>query len=143
MGISKYTGEGYYDPTAYEALTNIAREERLVTHPYRPLVYICSPYAGDVPGNTKRALQFCRFAVKKGAIPFAPHLFYPQFMDERDKEQRELALFFGRIWLRKCDALWYFGDRITEGMARELQAAVHRGLKIRHFNDNFEEVQHV
>ncbi len=27
MGIDKFNHEGYYDPTTYEALTNIHREE--------------------------------------------------------------------------------------------------------------------
>ena len=27
-GISKYNHEGYYDPTAHDALTNVLREER-------------------------------------------------------------------------------------------------------------------
>ena len=28
MGVSKYNSEGYYDPTAYEALTKVAQEEK-------------------------------------------------------------------------------------------------------------------
>ena len=57
MGISKYNSEGYYDPVVYEALTRIEAEERAARAAvaYRPLVYICSPYAGDVEKNTFRA----------------------------------------------------------------------------------------
>ena len=50
MGINKYNSEGYYDPTVYEALSNIEKEEKAARRVYRPLVYICSPYAGDVNG---------------------------------------------------------------------------------------------
>ena len=53
MGVSKYNSEGYYDPTAYEALTKIAQEEKAAR--YRPLVYICSPYSGDTEGNTEKS----------------------------------------------------------------------------------------
>ena len=28
MGINKFNVEGYYDPTAYEAMTNIIKEEK-------------------------------------------------------------------------------------------------------------------
>ena len=28
MGVSKYNSEGYYDPTAYEALAKITQEEK-------------------------------------------------------------------------------------------------------------------
>ena len=45
MGVSRYNSEGYYDPTAYEALTKVTQEEKAVR--YRPRVYICSPYSGD------------------------------------------------------------------------------------------------
>ena len=53
MSIDKFNSEGYYDPTTYEALTNIYREETVADKKaaYLPLVYICSPYAGDVDHN--------------------------------------------------------------------------------------------
>ena len=84
MGISKYNSEGYYDPVVYEALTRIEAEERAARAAavYRPLVYICSPYAGDVEKNTFRARAFSRFAVERHCIPIAPHLLCPQYLDE-------------------------------------------------------------
>ena len=54
MGINKFNAEGYYDPTAYEAMTNIAKEEKAF-FAFRPVVYICSPYAGDIETNVKAA----------------------------------------------------------------------------------------
>ena len=48
MGVDKFNHEGYFDPTTYEALTNIHREEMAA---YLSLVYVCSPYAGDVENN--------------------------------------------------------------------------------------------
>lgn len=41
------------------------------------LVYICSPYAGDIENNTAKAKKYSRFAVESRAIPFAPHLLMP------------------------------------------------------------------
>ena len=75
MGVSKYNSEGYYDPTAYEALTKITQEEKAAR--YRPLVYICSPYSGDTEGNTEKARRYSRFAADAGTIPIAPHLLFP------------------------------------------------------------------
>ena len=62
MSINKFNSEGYYDPTAYEALTNIEKEERAL-RAFRPIVYICSPYAGDVEVNVENARKYSRFAV--------------------------------------------------------------------------------
>ena len=84
MGIDKFNHEGYSDPTTYEALTNIHREEKAADKKaaYLPLVYVCSPYAGDVETNVKNAKRYSRFAVDENAIPVTPHLLYPQFMDD-------------------------------------------------------------
>ena len=131
--IPKCNFEGYSDPTAEAALTNIMREEKAKR--YRPLVYICSPYAGDIERNTNRARNYCRFAVSEGVIPIAPHLHYPQFLDESDQEQRNLGIFFALVLLGKCDALWVFGDQVSKGMSAEISKAKRRGLPIRYLDD--------
>ena len=53
MGVSLYNNEGYKDPVPFQALANMDRETRL--NNFMPLVYICSPYSGDVQKNTKKA----------------------------------------------------------------------------------------
>jgi len=136
--MNKYNAEGYPDPTAYEALTAVLKSEKAMK--YKPLVYICSPFAGDTERNIERAKGYCRFAVTRNCIPLAPPLHYPQFMDDDDKEQRELGLFFALVLLGKCDELWVFGDRISNGMAREIAKAEKRGMPIRRFNSRCEEV---
>ena len=114
MAISKYNPEGYFDPTPHEALTNIEMEHRaarladVVRSPnYRPIVFICSPYADDPVGNERRALRYCRFAVCRGCIPIAPHLYFTRFLDETNPQDRELGLFMGRVLLTKCVAVSY------------------------------------
>lgn len=102
-------------------------------HAYRPLVNICSPLSGDVTGNTEKARKYCRFALERGQIPLAPHLLFPQFMDDEDPEERKLAMFMDIVLLGKCDELWVFGDRVTPGMQEEIRAARRRGQKIRYF----------
>ena len=96
MGIRRCNGEGYHDPTTYEALSNIRKEEKAAKHAYRPLVYICSPFAGDTEGNTEKARHYCRFAVRSACIPLAPHLLFPQFMDDTVAAERSLAMFMNR-----------------------------------------------
>ncbi|MGE5417496.1 MAG: DUF4406 domain-containing protein [Acidobacteriota bacterium] len=138
--MDRHNSKAYPDPTAAEALTNIAQDEKEEVRQYRPLVYICSPFAGDTEYNISRARGYCRFAVSKGSIPLAPHLHYPQFIDDLNKESRELGLSFALILLVKCDAVWVFGDRISDGMAREIAEAKKIGIPIRFFNERCEEV---
>jgi hypothetical protein len=137
--MDRYNSEGYPDPTAYEALTAVEKEEKAAKN-YPPLVYIASPFAGDIEYNTSRAKGYCRFAVSKGCVPLAPHLLYPQFMDDEDKEQREQGIRFALILLSKCDELWVFGDKISVGMSREIAKAKRKSKIIRYFSSKCEEV---
>jgi hypothetical protein len=67
--------EGYPDPTAGEALSRIAEYEKQSLRAFRPIVYICSPFSGDVEDKCEaNARRYSRFAVDKGYIPIAPHL---------------------------------------------------------------------
>ena len=141
--MDKYNAEGYSDPTAVEALENVTREEKARVNQSRLLIYVCSPFAGDTEHNISRARGYCRFVVSKGHIPLAPHLLFPQFMDDDDKEQRELGLSFALVLLNKCSGMWVFGNKVSEGMAREIKKAKKRGIPIRYFTKNCEEVQKI
>lgn len=139
MDDLKYNSEGYYDPVVYEALTKIEREERGARRKaaYRPLVYICSPYAKDVEKNTFRARAFSRFAVEKKYIPIAPHLLCPQYLNE--ETERWLGLKMGIVFMGKCEEIWVFGDVVSEGMAAEIDKAKRMRKKIRYFTDDLQE----
>jgi hypothetical protein len=54
--------------------------------------------------------------------------------------ERELGLFFGIVWLGKCDEMWVFGSTISTGMAKEIAKARKRGIPIRYFTDTCQEV---
>ena len=136
---SKRNSEGYFDPTAYEALVKIEREEKR-TRTYRPLVYVCSPLSGDIAANQKNARRYCRFAVDSGCIPLAPHLYFPQFMDDGSGAERDLALFMDIVLLSKCSELWVFGERISQGMSIEIEKAKRKGQPIRWFTADCKEV---
>lgn len=138
MSISKFNDEGYLDLTAYEALMAIERETKKTA--FKPVVFICSPLAGDIERNLENARRYCRFAVSQNTIPIAPHLLFPQFMDDCDPDQRNLAIFMGLVLLSKCAELWYFGDIISAGMKVEISRARQRGIPVRHFSADCREV---
>ncbi len=136
--MNKYNSESYPDPTAYEALKTIEAEVK--NQPFRPIVFICSPFAENVERNISRAQGYSRFAVSQNYIPFAPHLLFPQFMDDADTDQRKLGLFFGMVFLAKCHEMWVFGRNITKGMSVEIEKAKQKNITIRYFNERCEEV---
>lgn len=139
MSIDKRNNEGYFDPTAYEALYMIEKEERAL-RAFRPIVYICSPYAGDIEKNVKAAQGYSRFAVDKGFIPVAPHLLFPQFLNDADPDERELGLFFGNALMSKCAEVWVFGNNITAGMTAEIKRARWKNYRLRYFTEDLKEV---
>lgn len=147
MKISKYNHEGYPDPTTHDALTNVMKAQRAERQAaqarsptFRPIVFICSPYADDPLNNERRAIRYCRFAVRQGCIPIAPHIYFTRVLDERIPADRELGLFMGQVLLTKCAELWVFGSRITPGMEREIAKAEERGMPIHYFTEDMEEV---
>ena len=129
MGINLYNSERYLDLTAYEALINIERENIK-----KRLVYICSPYAGDIDGNIEMAKRYARFAVSLGKIPIIPHLMYSRFLNEDDSKERKLGIAMGLVLVTICRELWYFGDDVSKGMAMEINKAEKSNLVIRQFS---------
>ena len=109
------------------------------------MVYVCSPYRvtdakngtpeydEKLKANIKRAKCACRLLSMFGYVPVAPHLYFTQFLDDATPEERELGMLLGAEMLCKCDELWTFGDKITEGMQREIAQAKASGIKVRHF----------
>ena len=142
MSIDKRNAEGYMDPTAYEAMSLIEKEERAL-RAFRPIIYICSPYAGDIEKNVNAARGYSRFAVDKGFIPLAPHLLFPQFRNDTDPQERELGLFFGNALMSKCSEVWVFGSFISPGMQAEIKQARWKNYRLRYFTEDLEEVQDV
>ena len=105
------------------------------------IVFICSPYAGDIKINTRKARRYCRFAYTQNKIPIAPHLIYPQFLNENIKEERESGIKMGLEILKKSNELWCFGNEISNGMNTELKYAIAHNIPIRYFTDLCEEVR--
>ena len=78
--------------------------------------------------------------MEAGYIPIAPHLLFPQFLNDSDPKERELGLFFGNALLSKCVEMFVFGSRISEGMEAEIKRATWKGHRIRYFTESCEEV---
>lgn len=138
---SLYNAEGYFSPTEYEAMTRIEKVERAAarTAAFRPIVYICSPYSGDIERNTENARRYSRFAVDQHCLPITPHIYFTQFMNDTIPDEHETALFMNLVLMSKCAELWVFGDVISKGMKAEIDRAKRKHMKIRYFTESLEE----
>jgi hypothetical protein len=69
----------------------------------------------------------------------APHLLYPQFLNDDDEQERELGLFFGNALMSKCAEVWVFGSRISAGMEAEIKRAKWKDYRLRYFTEECQE----
>ncbi len=87
------------------------------------LIYVASPYRGDVEKNIEYAKKVCGYVVKQGHNFYCPHLLVTQILNDDIESERKLGINLGKDMMLKCDELWCFGDKISEGMFYELEFA--------------------
>lgn len=94
--------------------------------------YICSAFrsssAEQEEFNRKLAIAACRRSmVYHGILPIAPHLYYPQFLDDRSAE-RGLGMDAGLALLRECQSIvvYVVDGEYSEGMRKEIDYATER-----------------
>ena len=92
------------------------------------VIYVCSPYRGDIGKNTKFAAECWKRVLNLGGAPIAPHLYFPQFLDEDTERMKALAV--NEKLIDVCQAVWVFGDVITDGMRYEIDYAEKSGKKV-------------
>ena len=105
----------------------------------RKIVYICSPLSRSYEKNIVKANLYSRFAYEQGCLPIAPHVIFPQFLDDENKAERRAGMDMGLQLLDMCSELWVFGTRISEGMKAEIEKAKKKGISIRYFSESMEE----
>jgi hypothetical protein len=90
-------------------------------------IFICSPLRGDFEGNIKKAKEYCRRAALDDHNPLAPHLYYTQFLDEFNEDERNLGIKLGIELIDMCDEIWAYCDdyhSASSGMKQEIEYAI-------------------
>lgn len=83
------------------------------------IVFIESPYAGDIQRNAEYARRAMLHVIGCGCTPIAAHLLYPQVLNDAEPSHRELALVMCKEIREKCDEVWFFVDYgWSDGMKR-------------------------
>ena len=118
---------------SYEKLTKAAAKAP------KKRVYICSPLKGNVERNMTRAKIYCRFAFDSGYVPICPHIYYPQFLDDGDKNERAAGMRYGLEDMHEAREVWVFGERISDGMRAEIELAKDLKIPVKYFDEDMEE----
>lgn len=91
------------------------------------VIYVCSPFRGNIKENAALAKRLCRKAALEGFAVICPHLLYPQFLvDEGD--ERETGIRAGLKLLEAADEVWVADGKISAGMSREIARAGELGI---------------
>lgn len=94
-------------------------------------VFIAHPMSGDVEGNTEKVVAICRSIHSEEVIPVFPSFTTRRYLtpDPKDRKLAEVHIleYFRRGFI---DELWLYGDRITDGMWREIKTAGENGVLV-------------
>jgi len=97
-------------------------------------VYVASPFGGEEE-NLEYARLCLADSIDRGEVPFAPHLLYPQVLDDSDEEDRGTGMELAREWIDSCDLLVLYVDRgVSDGMVAEAEEANLLGIPVEHRN---------
>ena len=101
-------------------------------------IFICSRLRGsfglqllNLQKNKKRARQFSRKVIMQGHLPFTPHIYFTQFLDELNEKERNQGINAGLEWIKLCDEVWVFDKEISEGMKKEIDFAKKNNIKVK------------
>ena len=92
-----------------------------------PVVIVESPFAGDMEANRKYALRACIDCMRRHEVPYASHLFFPQFLDELEPKEREQGLTAGYAFWRVATKIVFYVDH---GMSPSMKQADARAARI-------------
>jgi len=99
--------------------------------PKAKMVFIAHPMSGDVEGNTQKVVDICRKIHTAKLIPVFPSFTWRKYLGYTAKDN-ELATGVNEAYFRSgfIDELWLYGDRLTEGMKKEVRLAIECGIRI-------------
>lgn len=103
-------------------------------------IFICSPYQGSIEENKKKAAYYAKIVAKSGNVPVAPHIYFPNFLDEKNSNERMTGIAMGLELMDMCDEVYVFGFDITEGMKFELDHAKETRKPVRLYDTDFNPV---
>lgn len=104
-------------------------------------VYVCSPLSASSEKGIKENMRKAKNYAKKISVmlntrAIAPHSFLPNFLQDNIPEERELALQFGLDLLKISDAIVVCGNRVSSGMAAEIELARYLEIPVLHYSEN-------
>lgn len=104
------------------------------------IIYVCSRFSAENELQFANQLRITKKVSKEvvlaGHEVIAPHLYYPQFLDDDNEHERFLGTQSAIKLLDVCGALFVFiGLGVSKGMEAEIKAAKQNSMDIRYFTN--------
>ena len=138
-----FTAEGEQEDGKAEQPEQVATTEKENATGQEPALTISLPLASANIDTLKNLISAKESLIKKALgitdtqinitddkieFPRFDRELYPQFLDDRDSEERDAGKKCGLQFLNLCDEMWDLGRKITQGMAAEIAAANANGI---------------
>jgi hypothetical protein len=98
------------------------------------VVYIAHPISGDIKGNLEKIRLIVRELnlTNPFIVPFAPYWLDCHALDDTNEYQRKRGMYNTGVLFKKgfIDEVWLYGDRISNGMAVEIELAGRYGIPV-------------
>lgn len=100
------------------------------------LLYVCSPYRGNIKRNKEYARELTRAAINSGFSPVTVHLYLTEVLDDNKPQERNMGMAAGQEILKQCKYI-LLGEEygISEGMKEEIMLATLKGLTVLYENN--------
>lgn len=98
-------------------------------------VYVCAPIKGNISANIENAKRYAKYVFKSGMAPVIP-LFYALILDDNKLSDRLLAMQAEVSLLFGSDALWVFGNEISDSMKKEIIFAENLNMEVKYISEN-------
>lgn len=95
------------------------------------LIYVSSPYTGDLERDLEYARRACRTVMECGECPIAPRLIYSAILDDMAPAERKPSAEMSQALLHRCNEVWAFGPVTGSGMKREIAEAKRLYMPVR------------
>ena len=96
----------------------------------RPFAYVCAPTTGEAGNNNKKVRGYCRKLYELGYLPVAPHLLFPQFVNNNVPAEHNDSINMAADVLRRCRVVVVCGKTNSEVMTSEIELARRLGIVI-------------
>lgn len=104
--------------------------------PCKKRVFVCSRLRAETyverVQNKRAAYGACLEVIAAGHAPFAPHMFYTNFLNDDDPREREAGIACGQTFLAACDETWVYGSNPipSAGMQSDIRESERRNIPV-------------